>query len=93
MLLCAQADAGDEVNQLAQVVFVEVGQRIDLGLRSLENRVVCSMASIASSTSLPMVGCVALPRRCSQRDSCGTQKTFSAVYSSQRSDIGADERT
>jgi|GEM_PF-1909932 len=35
-----------------------------------------SMATIASSTSLPMVGCFALSCRCCQRASAGTQKTF-----------------
>ncbi len=41
-----------------------------------------SMATIASSTSLPMDGCLALPWRCAHRASFGTQKTFSARYSS-----------
>ena len=38
------------------------------------------MATIASSTSLPMVGCLALPWRCADPASFGTQKTFSARY-------------
>jgi hypothetical protein len=33
------------------------------------------------SISLPMVGCLALARRCDQRTSLGTQNTFSARYS------------
>ena len=41
-----------------------------------------SIAAIASSISLPMVGCLALACRCDQRASFGTQKTFSARYSS-----------
>ena len=41
-----------------------------------------SMATMASSTILPMVGCLALAWRCDQRASGGTQKTFSALYSS-----------
>ena len=40
------------------------------------------MATIASSTILPMVGCLALALRCGQRASFGTQKTFAARYSS-----------
>ena len=40
------------------------------------------MAAIASSTSLPMVGCGALAWRTDQRPSFGTQKMFSARYSS-----------
>src|SRR3990170_2457408 len=41
-----------------------------------------STASIASSIILPIVGCFALFLRCSHRASFGTQKTFSALYSS-----------
>ena len=37
---------------------------------------------MASSISLPMVGCLALACRCDQRASFGTQNTFSARYSS-----------
>ena len=40
------------------------------------------MATMASSISLPMVGCLALACRCDQRASFGTQNTFSARYSS-----------
>src|SRR4051812_35689303 len=40
------------------------------------------MATMASSTTLPIVGCFALAWRWAQRDSLGTQKTFSALYSS-----------
>src|SRR5437773_7581042 len=40
------------------------------------------MALIASSTSVPMVGCGALALKCSQRASFGTQKMLSARYSS-----------
>ena len=36
------------------------------------------MATMASSTILPMVGCLALAWRWDQRASLGTQKTFSA---------------
>src|SRR5258707_13938121 len=43
------------------------------------------MASIASSSSLPMVGCLALAWRWDQRASLGTQKMVSAVYSSRSS--------
>ncbi len=35
---------------------------------------------MASSASLPMAGCLAFAWRCAQRDSFGTQKTFSAVF-------------
>ena len=41
-----------------------------------------SISAIASSISLPMVGCLALACRCDQRASFGTQNTFSARYSS-----------
>src|SRR5882724_2739401 len=37
---------------------------------------------MASSTSVPMVGCGALALRCVQRASFGTQKTLAARYSS-----------
>jgi len=40
------------------------------------------MASIASSTYLPISGCFALDNRKLQRALCGTKKTFSALYSS-----------
>src|SRR4029077_18631354 len=40
------------------------------------------MALIASSTSVPMVGCGALAFRCCQRASGGTQKMLTARYSS-----------
>ncbi len=40
------------------------------------------MALIASSTSVPMVGCGALALRCGQRASFGTQKMLEARYSS-----------
>ena len=41
-----------------------------------------SMAAIASSTSVPIVGCGACAFRCCQRASCGTQKMLAARYSS-----------
>src|SRR5437879_538363 len=40
------------------------------------------MATMASSMTLPIVVCFALPWMLAQRASFGTQKTFSAVYSS-----------
>ena len=43
------------------------------------------MATMASSTILPMVGCLALAWRKSQRASLGTQKTLCARYSSRSS--------
>jgi hypothetical protein len=48
-----------------------------------------SIAAIASSISLPMVGCFALPCRCDQRASLGTQKMLSARYSSWVLGVGA----
>ena len=41
-----------------------------------------SMALMASSTSVPMVGCGALAFRCVHRASLGTQKMLAALYSS-----------
>ena len=40
------------------------------------------MATMASSTSLPMVGCLALALKVDQRASLGTQKMLTARYSS-----------
>ena len=48
-----------------------------------------SMAAIASSTSVPMVGCGALAFRCGQRASFGTQKMLAARYSSRIFGVGA----
>ncbi len=52
------------------------------GSTSLSDGLSFSMASIALSTSLPMVGSFALDCRYDQRAISGTKKTFSALYSS-----------
>jgi hypothetical protein len=44
-----------------------------------------SMARMASSIRVPMVGFLALACRCDQRACFGTQNTFSARYSSRSS--------
>ena len=48
------------------------------------------MAVMASSTSVPMVGCGALALRCDQRASFGTQKMLAARYSSGSSGSAPD---
>ena len=48
------------------------------------------MATMASSTSLPMVGSLADPWRWDQRASAGTQKTFSARLAEEGSFEAAD---
>jgi hypothetical protein len=53
-----------------------------LGSTPLSDGLSRSMASIASSTSLPMAGWRALACKLDQRASCGTQKMLTARYSS-----------
>src|SRR5256885_6545597 len=49
------------------------------------------ISAIASSTSWPIVGCLAWALRCDQRDSGGTQKMLCARYSSGSS--GSDRKS
>ena len=71
-----------EVDEFAQAVLVERRAGVVLRQDAFERGLSRSMATMASSTSLPIVGCLALAWRCDQRASLGTQKTFSARYSS-----------
>ena len=48
----------------------------------MSEALLASIASIASSISLPIEGCFALACRRDHRAAFGTQKTFSARYSS-----------
>src|SRR5579883_2839666 len=82
MLRVAHADGADEIDKLAEPLLVEGGAVVLLGRTPLSDGLSRSIATIASSISLPMVGCLALARRWDHRASFGTQKTFSARYSS-----------
>jgi hypothetical protein len=75
-------DGGDDVDEFAEALFVEAGAGVVLGRTPLRRGLSRSMATMASSTVLPMVGCLADDCRWGQRASAGTQKTFSALYSS-----------
>src|SRR5450759_2867575 len=58
------------------------GRAKSLGSTPLSEGLSRSMAVIASSTRVPIVGCGALAFRCDQRASFGTQKMLAARYSS-----------
>src|SRR6266498_1505750 len=53
------------------------GRAYSLGSTPFSRGLSCSMASIAASSVLPMVGCLASPCRYHHRASRGTQNTFS----------------
>ncbi|MCY1307104.1 hypothetical protein D9M70_570060 [compost metagenome] len=53
-----------------------------MGSTPLSDSLSFSMARIASSIKVPIVGSLALACRCDQRASFGTQNTLSARYSS-----------
>jgi hypothetical protein len=81
----AERDVADQVDDLAQALLVETRPGVVLGQHALSEGLSRSMAAIASSTSVPMVGCGALAFRCCQRASFGTQKMLAARYSSRSS--------
>ena len=64
------------------MTLLRAGRAYSLGSTPLSETFLASIASIASSMSLPMVGCLARACRCDHRASFGTQNTFSAMYSS-----------
>ena len=70
------------LDEFAEAVFVEVGPAEFLLSAPLSRGLSRSRASMASSTFSPMLGSLARPWRCDQRAGGGTQKIFSARYSS-----------
>jgi len=62
-----EADGGDEVDEFAEAVLVEAGAGVVFGSTPSRRGSSRSMATMASSTILPMVGCLALAWRWDQR--------------------------
>jgi len=82
VLAVAEADGADEVDEFAQTVLVEAGACVFLGQDAFEARVVALDGHHGVVHHLADGGCLALACRYDQRPSLGTQKTFSALYSS-----------
>jgi hypothetical protein len=81
----AEADARDEVDELAELVLVEGGQRVDLGQGALERGVVGLDGVHGVVEGLADGGLLGLALEVGPARCWGTQNTFSAVYSSRSS--------
>ena len=71
-----EADGADKIDQFTEPLFVKIRIGINLGNTPLSGGLIFSMASIASSTSLPISGCLARSCRYCQRAFSGTKKTI-----------------